>query len=549
MDDIIRIQRYFARKAQGQPNYRFRDIYSLVHKPSFLNVALSQVLTNRGSRSAGVDGVTLAAFKDQTYRTQFIKKLSRQLKEKGFKPSPGRRVYIPKANGKKRPLGILTIRDRVVQMTLKMVLEPIFEMDFLNCSYGFRPGRRTMDCIAPIWRHTSNTKHYWIVEGDITACFDNVQHNILVGLLRQRIADRNIHQLITDFLKAGVMEGQLFQKTNIGTQQGGILSPLLANVYLHQFDLWWWQTYGSLSRYEKRRRRQQGLGQPLLYRYADDWVLLWSGYKHGAQQLKEEATAFLKDELKLELNQDKTHISHIDDGITFLGFDIKRYAGTHGKPVVLIKPSQQSIHKLKSKIKKLTKRNTTHQPAWYKLIQVNQITRGWSAYYRHVNAKTTFAKLDWWIMNRLFGWARKKHGNASWFDINARYKLRDPKGRISFVCRLEDGSPIWLYRMNDRPIQRYWPGKQQPSYLEGLLQTDIQDTPSPFQPYVSYPAKERDQVRLITLRRDNYTCQHCQTTGKNLQVHHRVPVKDGGKEQLDNLITLCHSCHHKIHHG
>ncbi|MCB8924053.1 MAG: hypothetical protein H6652_00340 [Ardenticatenaceae bacterium] len=237
MDDIIRIQRYFARKAEAQPDYRFRDIYSLVYKPSFLTVALTQVLANRGSRSAGVDGITLASFKDQEYRTQFIRKLSRQLKEKDFEPSPGRRVYIPKTDGKKRPLGILTIRDRVVQMTLKMILEPIFEMDFLNCSHGFRPGRRTMDCIAPIWRHTSNTKHYWIVEGDISACFDAVQHNVLVGLLRKRIADRNTIQLITAFLQAGIMEGQLFQKTTIGTQQGGILSPLLANVYLHQFDL------------------------------------------------------------------------------------------------------------------------------------------------------------------------------------------------------------------------------------------------------------------------------------------------------------------------
>ncbi|MCB8924054.1 MAG: HNH endonuclease [Ardenticatenaceae bacterium] len=257
----------------------------------------------------------------------------------------------------------------------------------------------------------------------------------------------------------------------------------------------------------------------------------------------------LKDELKLELNQDKTRISHIDDGFSFLGFDIKRYAGTRGKPVVLIKPSQKSIHKLKTKIKNLTKRDSTYQPAWYKLIQINQITRGWSAYFRHVNAKTTFAKLDWWVMNRLFGWARKKHSKANWHVINTKYKHRDPKGRINFVCHLEDGSPIWLYRMNDRPIQRYWPGKHRPSYLEGILHTDFQDTPSPLQQPVSYPVKEQDQIRLLALRRDQYTCQHCQTKNVDLQVHHVVPVKQGGQEQLDNLITLCHSCHHKIHHG
>lgn len=173
MDDITRIQRYFARKAQAQPDYRFKDLYSLVWKASFLNYALDLVLANRGSRSAGIDGITVSHFQDADYRTNFIQTLSEELKAETFKPSPGRRVYIPKANGKKRPLGILTIKDRVVQMVLKMLLEPIFEADFLECSYGFRPGRRTMDCLVPIWRNVqSNSKHYYIVEGDIRACFD-----------------------------------------------------------------------------------------------------------------------------------------------------------------------------------------------------------------------------------------------------------------------------------------------------------------------------------------------------------------------------------------
>lgn len=144
MDEITRIQGYFARKAKAVPTHRFKDLYSLVWKRSFLEAALDEVLANRGSRSAGVDGTTASAFRDSEYRAKFIGDLSEELKIRTFKPSPGRRVYIPKANGKKRPLGILTIKDRVVQMVLKMLLEPIFESDFLDCSYGFRPGRRTM---------------------------------------------------------------------------------------------------------------------------------------------------------------------------------------------------------------------------------------------------------------------------------------------------------------------------------------------------------------------------------------------------------------------
>ena len=229
MDDITKIQRYFARKAQAQPDYQFKDLYSLVWKPGFLDLALTRVLANRGSRSAGIDGITVTHFDDPEYRTEFTQDLAHSLRTKTFTPAPGRRVYIPKDKTHKRPLGILTIKDRVVQMSLKMLLEPVFEADFLNCSYGFRPGRRTMDCIMPIWRYTnSQSKHFWVVEGDIRACFDAVNHRILEGLLHQRIADKHVLNLIHAFLQAGVMEGQLFQRTDIGTQQGGILSPLLS---------------------------------------------------------------------------------------------------------------------------------------------------------------------------------------------------------------------------------------------------------------------------------------------------------------------------------
>lgn len=546
MDDIIKIQRYFAQKAQNQPNHRFQDMHSLVWKTSFLTRALDHVLSNRGSRSAGVDGITITKFKEPEYRTEFIQRLSHELKNMTFRPQPGRRVYIPKANGKQRPLGILTIQDRVVQMVLKMLMEPIFEMDFLDCSYGFRPQRRTMDCITPIWRHTSATKHYWIVEGDIRACFDAIRQDILMALLRKRIADKKILRLNEMFLKVGVMEGRLFRRTDIGTQQGGILSPLLANVYLHQFDLSWWQKYGRLSRNEKRQRRRNGLGQPLLYRYADDWVLLWSGRKEGAIQLKDEAETFFEQELKLELNTDKTVITHIDDGFSFLGFNIKRYPGTHGKPVVLVQPSQKSVRKFKAKIKSLTSRNTTYQPGWYKVLQLNQILQGWRAHYHHVNAKTTFKKLDWWVLNRVFSWARKKHGNPAWRVVNAKYKHRDPKGRINFVCRLDDGSPIWLYRMADRPIRRYWLHKQQPVYLQDY-NTNIEDPPTPFVDHVSYPAKESDQLRIISRNRDNHTCQYCQKRNVQLHTHHKRPKQYGGKDTLDNLTTACVDCHHKIH--
>ena len=202
------------------------------------------------------------------------------------------------------------------------------------------------------------------------------------------------------------------------------------------------------------------------------------------------------------------------------------------------------VRKLKAKIKALTRRNTSCEPVWYKITQINQILRGWSAYYQHINAKATFYKLDWWVLNRLFIWVRKKHGRPAWRSITAKYKHRDPKGRLNFMTYLDDGSPIWLYRMADRPIRRYWVDWQPPSYLNDHIDTSLQDNSVPLIEPITYPAKEQDQVKLIALRRDHYTCQRCQQTDRPLHVHHILPKQLGGTDDLDNLVTLCVSCHY-----
>ncbi len=366
-------------------------------------------------------------------------------------------------------------------------------------------------------------------------------------MLRKRIADEDVLTLIATFLQAGIMQDNVFHTTDVGTQQGGILSPLLANVYLHQFDRWWWTTYGKLTRYERRQRRQRGLGHPILIRYADDFLLLWNGTKAGAYQVKGEVQRFFEAELKLDLSDRKTLVTHINDGFTFLGFDIRQHPGTHTKPIVLIRPSKKNVAKLKATIKTLTRRNTTHEPVWYKLTQVNRILQGWSAYYQHVNAKKTFQTLDWWVMTRMFRWAWKKHGKPTWCRVNARYRHRDAKGRITFIYHLEDGSPLWLYRMADRPIRRYWVTWQRPTYGDGGIRTNLDTDQPTFVEPMTYPARDKDQVRLIVLRRDKHTCQRCQAQQSDLHVHHIIPRHDGGADTAENLITLCSQCHREVH--
>jgi len=226
MDDITKTQQSFARKALTDPTHRFEDVYHLICREEWIRFALSHVLGNKGSRTPGMDGVTRRKFESERYTTRFIEQLHQQLRTSTYRPNPVKRLYIPKPNGKKRPLGISTIQDRVVQMLLKMLMEPIWESDFLDCSSGFRPNRRTMDCIAMCYRLINDSnKYYWVVEGDITGCFDHVQHDILLNLISKRIRDSRVLGLIELFLTAGVMEESLFHQTDEGTPQGGIATP------------------------------------------------------------------------------------------------------------------------------------------------------------------------------------------------------------------------------------------------------------------------------------------------------------------------------------
>ncbi len=358
MSDIIKTQRSLAIKAKYKKEHQFDHLYRLICRRDWIADALETILSNKGSKKAGIDGVTKKTLESDAAKAKFVKELEAELRSKQFRPMPVRRIYIPKSNGKTRPLGIPTIKDRVVQMLVKMVLEPIYESDFLNCSNGFRPGRRTQDCIARLDSYINRrNKYYWVIEGDIKGAFDSIHHQILMKLLAKRIADKRFLNLIERFLKAGIMEGRLFKRTELGTPQGAICSPILANIYLHQLDLYWWNKYGNLHRKQKERRRINHMGNCALIRYADDWLLLTNGGKAEAIRLKEEFQTFLWSELKLELSPEKTHITHVNQGFDFLGFHVQRYVKSNDRPKMLVTPAQENIKKLKLKVKEMSRQS------------------------------------------------------------------------------------------------------------------------------------------------------------------------------------------------
>lgn len=284
------IQTKLHRWASDDPHRRFDDLYNLVADPAFLLVAWARVRGNKGARTAGVDGETARYIETVRGLEGFLTELRGDLKTRSFRPLPARQRAIPKAGGKVRYLGIATIRDRVAQASLKLVLEPIFEADFLPCSYGFRPNRRAHDAVAEIHHFTSRS-YEWVVEGDIEACFDEISHPALMGRARKRVGDKRVLALVKAFLKAGILtEDGALTDTNAGAPQGSILSPLLSNVALSVLDEHIAQGPGGprASQYQRAKRRRSGLPNYRLVRYADDWCLAVSGTQAHAEALREE---------------------------------------------------------------------------------------------------------------------------------------------------------------------------------------------------------------------------------------------------------------------
>jgi RNA-directed DNA polymerase len=409
---VRRMQTKLHRWAGDDASRRFGDLFNLVYDPAFLMHAWERVSTNKGARTAGIDQVSAAWVETRIGVEAFLGGIRDSLRSGEFTPVEVRRVMIPKGSaGKFRKLGIPTIADRVVQASLKAVLEPIFEADFKPCSYGFRPNRRAHDAIAEI--HYLGTRGYeWALEADIAACFDEISHMAVMDRLRARIKDKRVCALVKAFLKSGVFTELGHQEETLtGTPQGGILSPLLANIALsaldEYFDQRWHEHMGTPG--QRRQRRRNGQGNYKLIRYADDFVLMVSGERHHAEALREEVAAVLAP-LGLRLAPEKTRTVHIDEGFDFLGFTIRRQRkrGTT-KHYVYTTPSNKAIQKVKDKVKTKTYRSTRHQDLDTLILSLNRSLRGWANYFRHGVSKAVFSAVDQHAWRRLMRWIRAKY--------------------------------------------------------------------------------------------------------------------------------------------
>ena len=395
------LQRTLYLAAKANANRRFHALYDKIYRTDILWEAWRRVKANRGS--AGIDGVTIRHIVEEYGEARFVREVQEALQKGTYRPLPARRKNIPKAEGKTRPLGIPGIRDRLVQMAAKMIMEPVFEADFKDCSFGFRPKRSAKGAMQRIQKAVNYGRVHWVVDVDITGYFNNIPHDKLLKLVEQRISDRRVLKLIRQWLKAGYVEAGLFHETERGSPQGGVISPLLANIYLNCLDTVWEKHYVQLG---------------TLVRYADDLVILCEKKEHALEAIRVLKAVFKR--LDLQMNREKSKLVNLWPGKP--GFD---FLGHHHRYMPVLRkggrvwnglcsyPSKKSMKKMRDRVREeLAPRNRLYWSPAAMVEKLNPIIQGWTNYYTGVDptrSRRFLAKVDWHLSRRLILYWRKKY--------------------------------------------------------------------------------------------------------------------------------------------
>jgi len=523
------VRRLQARIVKATQEGRWNKVkalqWLLAHSWSGKVIAIKRVTENQGKKTPGVDRETWS-----TPNAKLQAVLS--LRRRGYQPLPLRRVFISKSNGKSRPLGIPTMKDRAMQALHLLALEPVSETLADKNSYGFRPERSTADAREQCFTVLANAKRpQWILEGDIKGCFDNISHQ---WMLENVPTDKVILQ---KWLQAGYVYKDKLFPTTAGTPQGGIISPTLANLTLDGLEAALRSQFGRTKSMEARKH------QVNFVRYADDFIITGKSKELLENEVKPWVENFLK-ERGLTLSVEKTKVTHIEEGFDFLGWNFRKYDGK-----LLIKPSKKNVKAFLGKIRETVKGNKTAKQE--NLIGLlNPMIRGWANYHKGTVAKETFAKVRGEVWKVVWQWATRRHPNKGLHWIKERYFKPDGKREWIFTAKVKDkdGKPreIRLVQANDIKIERYIKIKgeanpfdpAQETYFESRLGQKMEGT-----------LKGKTKLLKLWWRQDK-ECPQChekitKETGWN--IHHILPKSEGGGENMSNLALLHPNCHRQIH--
>jgi RNA-directed DNA polymerase len=513
------VRRLQARIVKATQEGRWGKVKSLqrllTHSFSGKALAVRRVTENQGKRTPGVDNET---WETPTKKAEAVK----SLRQRGYKPQPLRRVYIPKKNGKKRPLGIPTMRDRAMQALYLLALEPIAENTGDPNSYGFRRERSTADAIQQCYIALARkTNGQWILEADIQSCFDQISHE---WLLQNIPMDKKI---LYKWLKSGYLEQQRYHPTEAGTPQGGIISPVLANM--------------TLDGLEKRLRNKFTVvsgAKVNLIRYADDFVITGRTKEILEKEVKPLVEDFLK-ERGLELSQEKTQITHIENGFDFLGQNVRKYDGK-----LLIKPSRKNVKAFLEKVRTIIKDNKTTK-AGVLIGLLNPVIRGWAQYHQHIVSKRTFARVDHEILHSLPRWAKRRHPNKPMQWIKKKY-FKTIDGNHWVFFGEDNEKEMILLRASRFPVQRY---------------VKVRAEANPFDPAWELYFEKRLGIKMVDNLKGKHqllqlwkeqqgicpVCKQKITKLTGWHSHHIVWRSLGGSNSQENLVILHPNCHAQVH--